>query len=232
MEITQLKVSFEFEKNPAADMAYRLYSCLISRIDREYGEYLHSQEALAVSHYLDRSGNWTVSLFGEEARRQLLPAFDEKRFNLRLGGFAEIKSIDIHQCEKIIGIGGNSKCHKFRFISPTAFKSVKRYRNFPTEELIAKSIIQKWRRGEERLISDELADRIASGIEISGYRLESTAFTLKTVNIPSFVGEVTITSHLDGMENRIWNSLADFANYSGIGIKTSLGMGGVKVEGL
>ena len=63
---------------------------------------------------------------------------------------------------------------------------------------------------------------------IQQYQLRSTAFSLEGVKIPAYLG--TIALRVRGT-----NTMADFANlllqfgeYSGVGIKTSLGMGAYK----
>jgi len=61
------------------------------------------------------------------------------------------------------------------------------------------------------------------------YDLKSVSFSLEGVKIPSFIGKITIKLHgTDTMANFV-NMLFEFGEYSGVGIKTSLGMGYMKI---
>ena len=68
------------------------------------------------------------------------------------------------------------------------------------------------------------------GIAISDYSLKTVRFHLKNVYIPAFVGKVMIRSRLPAPLADVWQSVLLWANYCGIGIKTTLGMGGTSVR--
>ena len=71
---------------------------------------------------------------------------------------------------------------------------------------------------------------LCNGIRISDYNLRTTRFQLKENKIPGFIGNMRIDAHLSAPLLDIWKILITFSEYSGIGIKTALGMGGVKLS--
>ena len=56
--------------------------------------------------------------------------------------------------------------------------------------------------------------------------------SIKNTRIPGFVGSAVVEARLALPLLELWNALLSFAPYGGIGIKTTLGMGGVSVEPL
>lgn len=64
------------------------------------------------------------------------------------------------------------------------------------------------------------------GLHIVDYNLRTTRYPLKETRIPSFQGSVTVEAHLAPPLLELWNALLSFAPYGGVGIKTTLGMGG------
>lgn len=71
---------------------------------------------------------------------------------------------------------------------------------------------------------------LESGIYIRDYTLKTVRYHLKNVYIPAFVGKVTLDSRLPVPLAELWRAILLWADYSGIGIKTALGMGGANVR--
>ena len=66
-------------------------------------------------------------------------------------------------------------------------------------------------------------------IVIKRYNLRSTKYLLGDVKIPSFFGEIECYINAPQHIVNMVHMLAEFAEYSGVGIKTTLGMGGIDV---
>lgn len=60
--------------------------------------------------------------------------------------------------------------------------------------------------------------------------IEDRSISSKNVYIPAFVGKVTLDSRLPVPLAELWRAILLWADYSGIGIKTALGMGGANVR--
>ena len=76
------------------------------------------------------------------------------------------------------------------------------------------------------------AGRILCGLRIRDYSLHTVTYHIKNTCIPGFVGSAVVEARLALPLLELWNALLSFAPYGGIGIKTTLGMGGVSVEPL
>lgn len=115
----------------------------------------------------------------------------------------------------------------FKFISPTSFKKGKEQVIFPLPESVFKSLVRKWEKWIEEPIS--LEEKTMSGIQVSKYKIESKAFLLKeNIFLRGFTGKVEFDiSHLPLAERDKILHLSELAFFSGIGQKTSMGMGQV-----
>lgn len=222
------------------DHAYAFYSCLLSLLDGTYAEELHEQKETPVSQciYYEKSETlWRINLLNEES----INAFSETLNNLGIlplnsGEISlELLGKDTISAEKLIGDARSIESDRFfsfRFLSPVAFKQCGSYTVLPSKELILQSLLKKWNHVfPSLLLEDEDAfHMLCNGIRISDYNLRTTRFQLKENKIPGFIGNMRIDAHLSAPLLDIWKILITFSEYSGIGIKTALGMGGVKLS--
>ena len=82
---------------------------------------------------------------------------------------------------------------------------------------------------ENTMHDEDTLEQICEHAQVIRYDLKSVSFSLEGVKIPSFIGKITIKLHgTDTMANFV-NMLFEFGEYSGVGIKTSLGMGYMKI---
>lgn len=102
----------------------------------------------------------------------------------------------------------------------------------PDEKLIINSIYNKINKFSNFELDNEVVLSLIEHIKIVDYNLKSTRFNLEGLRIPSFVGNIKIsTNKCSNKEKEYANLILNFAPYCGIGIKTSIGMGGVRVDG-
>lgn len=123
-------------------------------------------------------------------------------------------------------------CTEIQFLSAASFKQNGRYVIFPQEKLILQSLVNRWNSfcEEYPLCDPDALCMLESGIYIRDYTLKSVRYHLKNVYIPAFVGKVTLDSRLPVPLAELWRAILLWADYSGIGIKTALGMGGANVR--
>ena len=80
---------------------------------------------------------------------------------------------------------------------------------------------------EDKKIVDELLEKVY----IKDYNLRTKIFHLESIKIKGFIGTMDLAiKGEDRTLANILNFLIFMSEYTGLGIKTSLGMGGVKVE--
>ena len=118
------------------------------------------------------------------------------------------------------------------FRTPCAFKQAGRYAIYPQEFLLLQSLVLHWNTAfpDCQLNDPDALDAILRGLHILDYNLHTVSYPIKNTRIPGFVGSAVVEARLALPLLELWNALLSFAPYGGIGIKTTLGMGGVTLE--
>ena len=209
----------------------------MEHIDRGYGEILHQQGPHPYSQYIYTDKKyiyWCINTLNQVADEHILK--NPKLQNLKTIGL-EYKGITLDIKEAIqregkygeLGRGNNDTRAKIQFITPTAFKKDNDYAIYPTTRLIFQSLINKYNvaQKEDNIPLEEKLQMLEDHAKIIQYELKSTKFYLKGKTIPSFVGEVTIKSDEKEIV-ALANKLIDFGEFSGVGIKTTIGMGAIR----
>ncbi|OEF97146.1 CRISPR-associated endoribonuclease Cas6 [Desulfuribacillus alkaliarsenatis] len=113
------------------------------------------------------------------------------------------------------------------FTTPTCFRRSGRALLFPEPELVFGSLIEKW----EYFSEIQLPILDLSQVNVTKYDLKTTLVQFNNYNMIGFSGKCTYTFAKDSTEVTKWaiNSLAQFATLSGVGYKTTMGMGQVKI---
>lgn len=123
---------------------------------------------------------------------------------------------------------------RFRFLSPMAVTSHGRPIPLPVPELVFRGLAIKWNMvaPAELALADELVTEMPQMIELTACKGESRVVRLTSHGETGFKGSATFrVTGTDGRISRAATLMARFAGYSGIGRKTTVGMGQVVVEG-
>ena len=128
--------------------------------------------------------------------------------------------------------GECAKTVEIAFNTPTSFKVEGKYQFYPTVRHIFYSLISKYDAvaSDNQIYSEEILDQFIRHIDIIRYNLRSRNFQLEGVRIPGFVGTVTLKIRGPQQFVNLVNMLLKFGEYSGVGIKTSIGMGSLSIE--
>ena len=215
---------------------------LMERIDRNYADLLHKDGWKPYSQYVEKEGDtalWHICTLNEEAYKQIILPFMDDDF----------KSVYLKQKEKELIVLDKQvrkkpkselleymyakeveKTITLQFITPTAFKSNGIYQILPDVRMVFQSLMNKYSAASKTLdmFDTETLEALCVSSHISGYRLRSMFFPLEGVRIPSFGGEMTIRMGGKGTLAGYAQLLTEFGTYSGIGIKTAMGMGAVR----
>jgi len=119
---------------------------------------------------------------------------------------------------------------RMRFFSPTTFRSSGRNIPFPLPRLVFQSILNKWNRYAYIHPSSELGRVIEDGMTLSRYELRTKMMDFGKYREVGFIGESEFMV-MKGIEIKLirWvHLLSDFAFFSGVGYKTTMGMGQVR----
>jgi len=114
---------------------------------------------------------------------------------------------------------------KFKFLSPTTFKVGEVHFPLPTPRGVFGDLAKKWGQPLPSDFNDCLVR-----VGISQFRIKSEMIKFKDSPIVGFTGDVLFdVKKLYPTHRRLFNQLADFAFYAGVGHKTTMGMGQVQV---
>lgn len=83
---------------------------------------------------------------------------------------------------------------------------------------------------ETKIFDEDALEHIVSYTTIIKYHLRTKEFCLEGVRIPAFVGTITLKVGGPQMLVNLVHFLAAYAEYSGVGIKTAIGMGAVTIK--
>lgn len=197
-----------------------------------YSQYIYIQEDVIF---------WNIMTVNREAYEKIIKVLADKelkKIHLTHSDISlevirqEIKKVSKSEFMNQYYFKNHDRYFCIRFITPTAFKSKGKYMNYPTVHWILQSLINKHDQTDEKnqIYEPEVLELLEEHVEICRYRLQSTLFHLEGVRIPSFVGEVTM--RIKGQQSlaNLLCYLLKYGEYTGIGIKSALGMGAAKVE--
>ena len=189
-----------------------LQGVIMENIDNEYADILHTQGYNPYSQYVYTKDNkviWCINTLDEKAYDKIIQRLlDDKFYNVK-----------------------GDKYYNIQFITPTSFKSNGRYMIFPDLRLMYKSLMKKYSASstDMDMYDEDTLEQLIESSEITRYRLQSTVFPLEGVVIPSYKGSLSIRLHGNDTISRYARLLFSFGEYSGIGIKSSIGMGALKL---
>ncbi len=115
-----------------------------------------------------------------------------------------------------------------RFSSPTTFRSGgKRNILFPQPALVFGSLLARWNALSSLKLPEAVKDAVVEGVTLSQYNLRTHILHFPDYQEVGFEGTAhfLIDKHLDDEALQAINALAVFAFYSGVGAKTTMGMG-------
>ena len=239
----QLTLSPDKPCRPRPEWGYRLYAALLEDAPASFGAGVHQDAVTPVSQFLairDDLLLWTVNLLGGDSESALGPVLERaERFHIQKDGV--VLSVQSRRVRRVSDVdellsrgSAHSGTHHLRFCTATAFKSKGQYLNLPTSRLIVQSLIKKWNGCfTDCPIEDddgEGMEALAAGLRCRQFRMRDRMYYLKGSSIPGFVGDLTLENRLGGFHRQLASALLLFSAYAGVGIKTTLGMGGVQTE--
>lgn len=241
--LTQYRLTLrpEEKNNPRPEWAYRLYSALLELAPEDFSNLAHRDAITPVSQHLTTDANgilhWTINLLGNRSETALSGVLEDvEHFEMDRGKRISVLDRKRREVRDVDGLfllaerGGS--VHRLQICTAAAFKSQGRYLNLPSVRLIIQSLINKWNGCIlDCPIEDEDGaglEALVAGLRCSNFNIHDRVYYLKGNSIPGFVGSITLENQMVGFHRLLADSLLQFSAYSGIGIKTTLGMGGVE----
>ena len=227
---------FQLSKPLPFTAAYALYAALLEQAPGDFATRVHDSAVTPVSQHVC-ADRWQVSLLGTEAIDALAPTLEsleelflrrsQTRLELRLDQIRTVPSVEALLQTPPIRRG------TLRFVTPTAFKSAGAYQLLPTQRLVMQNLILKWNGcfGELCPIEDEGGglEALANGLRYDAVELHTHSYSMKHTQIPGILGSINFDNRLSDFHRQLAQALLTFGTYSGLGIKTALGMGGLQL---
>jgi len=230
----------------ANELSYRnsslLQGILFEHISPEYAEELHRQTMHPYSLYLLKNGDdvsWVIQTLNKEAYDEIIEPLMKSEFDgfhlKKLDTDVKVMSKKLEAVDKKILLQefnekeseGDQQLH---FISATAFKQSGRIHILPDIRLIFQNIMNRYSACSDRvdMWDEDTLNQLVDSAYIFRHNIRSTSFPCEGVTIPGYIGDVTIRTKGTETLKRYVRFLLHFAEYSGIGIKTGMGMGAVR----
>ncbi len=234
---------------PSYNMGSIMHGMLMEKFSDSEKESFHFQGLKPFTQHLtvDKNKNviWRVCGLVEKVEERLKEIiafnFNDKEWYLKQKGYKIKSGGDIKIIEKSYAqiaedcfVQSDLK-RKFRLKirTPMGFKKDGGYVIFPSVDLIVKSLYSKWGAFSKGLYldSEEVCEQLCANTFISGYKLKSTKFKLEGTSVSSFIGSLEIGQTGPDALVRLGRMLFEYSVFCGIGMKATLGMGGVEIEG-
>ncbi len=237
---TELKMQIESDRLTYKNMS-NLQGVIMENISQEYAAKLHLGNLNPYSQFLlseKGAKSWFIMTLDQEAYEKLiLPMTCIDSFEIKDGeikGNIISRNIEICTDKDFAEAFYRKKTPRYftvRFFSPTAFKRKGKYVNYPDLRLIFQSLMRKYDAASQKfeMMDEEVLEQLVRYSEIVRYHLRTVSFPMEGICINGFVG--TIVIHMSGPETltRYARMLLSFGKYSGIGIKTGMGMGAMRL---
>lgn len=242
MVLAKLRMKLDKKDELSWQMASLFHGVLMEQLPEDYAVELHVSKRHPYTQHIERCGEdwyWIVTALNEDTANKML-----KDILMNLSEFVLRKhQLSIRILEKSYQEVSNQELARafyqeqasryitIRFITPTSFKQNGRYVNYPDIRSMFSNLMNKYDASnhDETMWDEDTLEQLTEKTVISRYELRSTIFCIEGIKIPAFVGKITL--RIDGTQTmtNFANMLFNFGQYSGIGIKTALGMGAIRL---
>lgn len=221
-----------------SDLGIKLHGFIMSKINTTYAELLHGLEPRPFSLFVYNSGNGfvcRVSTLNEEAL-QILDILEKQDEIVVYAGkkpiLISVENMSRSKTINAVDIPGILSKNKYTagIVAPATRKTNGEYGNPPDLGKYFISVVNKLKVYENIIIETSEIEQLFSNIRMNRYTFESQNFMFGGKKIPSMTGNFDITINADKEQSEKIKLLLGYATYSGIGAKTSLGMGGFLMQ--
>jgi len=170
------------------------------------------------------------SIFPKLARRLFFP----EEGSLEVAGvrvrLVSVKPLEVVTYSDLLK-GGAEKDLLLNFLSPTAFKRGVADYPLPDPYLVFSSLLRRWNAFSPRKLPTDLYGVLKERVHLSGCWIKTRKVEVaERAKFTGFTGRVLFYLDLEGEPLRQVNALARLASFAGVGRKTTMGFGTVKVE--
>lgn len=223
-----------------------LHGALMEYAHENFAEAMHKAALRPFSQfvYYDKAAEcavWRLAALNNEASEEIAYALNampqnlylkQKDYVVQLSKPQVVKQTEYAQlAQQFFTMLQLPRKIEISFLTSTSFKAFGNYKIYPDNVYIFRSLLKRWNAFSGGLVLEEekLEEHLAEAVKVIGYNLSLQQYSVGGAPIDAFKGRYSLFLHGTQPTNRIALLLAAYAEYSGVGIKTALGMGGVKV---
>jgi CRISPR-associated endoribonuclease Cas6 len=240
----QLSCQVEGDTAPNMNWGSILHGVLIDSLSEKLKEEFHTENVRPFSQYVvpaqNQSFTWHIGIVGTLAQEiaQILDKAQElriehKNLTVKISDRITESITEKDLCEKYLASKSTTNRWEIQFLTPCTHKSQGKYVLYPQVDLIFQSLMNHYAPFAETITVDdiEVLKHITENSMITNYFLRSHRFFVEDNKILGYTGKIQITSFGPEPLLRYISLLLSLAEYTGIGIKTALGMGGCRNAG-
>jgi CRISPR-associated endoribonuclease Cas6 len=171
----------------------------------------------------------TLNLFSADLGESVVRAFLKKPARMALSeGFVTVQDLQVRTTsfDALMDSANPAERIRLRFISPTCFRQRGRSFVFPEPSLVFGSLLSRWNAFTASPLPETLPGNFRA-LLVARYRLRTALVPFSRYSIVGFTGDceyILPKGFAESDRARIL-ALARFAQYSGIGYKTTMGLG-------
>jgi CRISPR-associated endoribonuclease Cas6 len=223
------KYCFRLDRQCPAHTSYALYAAALDRAVGDFAALAHEDKSTPVAQYV-HGDRWHISLLTDTACEALGPVLDNME-PVRLDWNGQWLTL----APPTVACFDPQDCRRFRFgqmqfHTPTAFRANNAYQILPIQQLMLQSLIGKWNMAFGEKLPSELAQELAALLIYRKAEVKSDVYHMKKQQIPGFTGTLDVQIRDVGELGLLLSKLLTFGSFSGVGIKTALGMGGMTIH--
>lgn len=240
----ELVLETEDKRKFSYNKAVNLQSILMSEIDADYAQKMHVSQLHPYSQNIiniNENNVWTINTLDIESENNIIETLCQEKFhkfkleNDNTDVTVKEKKVTLISKEDFIDkyyLNDSERYFNICFETPAAFKSQNRYIFYPDMLLIYQSIMNKFDAvpGKMKIKSDEVLEQLIDNSYITKYQLRSLNYNIGKSRISAFVGNITVKVNGPQPMVNLVNMIFHYGEYCGVGIKTGMGMGRIKLR--
>jgi CRISPR-associated endoribonuclease Cas6 len=220
-----------------------MHGALMDSLSQETATYFHTMSLRPYSQCIrwDKESQqpiWRIGTLTDYAFTQIMEALQSvSHIYLKQKGYAiQVQRITVKKqlsyeelARSFLQAESPPSGADYEFLTVTGFKQAGRYVIWPNNQLMYQNLLNRWNTFSPhvKLEAEALAVQLDAHCRLMRYQLHSQAFPIEGRLVYGFSGSQRLTFYGYDMLKRLQGLLAIFAEFSGIGIKTALGMGAV-----
>lgn len=245
-----ITVKFETDLPIHQSMGSVFHGIIMQHIDTNYATELHRSQVHPYRQFIffddaSHSYIWRIITFSETCDRQMramLKVLPNKVFVRQKQLYLDIVDICISStshdalCELILGPNLDDPADiqelQITFKTCTSFKSQDAYQPFPDLERMFQSLLKRWNTFSTTYTfkAPDLAKELCQATTLVDYQVKFKPYRVERTKIPAFIGYYTVRFKKNHSLASLAMLLLFYSQFTGVGIKTSLGMGGIQIK--